>query len=211
MSYSTTLKRAPAGADESSVAHDRDAAGRAVEELVAHYESRARAVSRTAVAVGAVAGVLVGSVPLSPFRAAWPIPATYGFATVLGGLVVGVLIGFVIGDPRAKLYGRMADQARLQLQLEQRISQNDLRMAQLLTALTARAAAAAQRPAAAPAPAPAPAPPPPAPAAVPVIAPQPPTIAAAPAPEPPVVPAAPPRLRTVPPLSPPSAFDTSVS
>ena len=69
-------------------------------------------------------------------------------ATVLGGLVVGVLIGYVIGDPRAKLYQRMAEQARLQLQLEQRITQNDARMAQLLTALTARAAAAAQGPAA---------------------------------------------------------------
>ena len=97
-------------------------------------------------AIGAFAGVLVGSIPLSPLHAAWPIPSSYGFATLLGGLVVGVLIGYVIGDPRGKLYQRMAEQARLQLQLEQRISQNDARMGQLLTALTARAAAAAQRP-----------------------------------------------------------------
>ena len=126
---------------------ERDDSHRAVEELVAHYQAKARAVSRAGVAVGAFAGVLVGSIPLSPLRAAWPIPSSYGFATVLGGLVVGVLIGYVIGDPRAKLYQRMAEQARLQLQLEQRITQNDARMAQLLTALTARAAAAAQRPA----------------------------------------------------------------
>ena len=126
---------------------ERDDGHRAVEELVAHYQAKARAVSRAGVAVGAFAGVLVGSIPLSPLRAAWPIPSSYGFATVLGGLVVGVLIGYVIGDPRAKLYQRMAEQARLQLQLEQRITQNDARMAQLLTALTARAAAAAQRPA----------------------------------------------------------------
>jgi hypothetical protein len=136
------------------VATERDDAHRAVEELVAHYQAKARAVSRAGVAVGAFAGVLVGSIPLSPLRAAWPIPSSYGFATVLGGLVVGVLIGYVIGDPRAKLYQRMAEQARLQLQLEQRLTQNDARMAQLLTALTARAAAAAQRPAPPPPPAP---------------------------------------------------------
>ena len=124
---------------------EKEAAQQAVEELVAHYQTKARAVSRAGVAIGAFAGVLVGSIPLSPLRAAWPIPSSYGFATLLGGLVAGVLIGYVIGDPRGKLYQRMAEQARLQLQLEQRISQNDARMAQLLTALTARAAAAARQ------------------------------------------------------------------
>ena len=136
-------------ADEENVGAENEASQKAVEELVAHYQAKARAVSRAGVAIGAFAGVLVGSIPLSPLRAAWPIPSSYGFATLLGGLVVGVLIGYVIGDPRGKLYQRMAEQARLQLQLEQRISQNDARMGQLLTALTARAAAAAQRPPAA--------------------------------------------------------------
>lgn len=169
-----------------------EASQSAVEELVAHYEAKARAVSRTGVAIGAFAGVLIGSIPLSPIRAAWPIPSSYGFATLLGGLVVGVLIGYVVGDPRGKLYQRMAEQARLQLQLEQRISQNDARMGQLLTALTARAAAAqratVQQPPAEPAP--------PAPVA---LAP----VAAAPEPvELPVFAAPPPRLRTVPPPAP---------
>jgi len=89
-------------------------------------------------------GAAVGSVPLSPLRAAWPIPSNFGFATILGGLFVGVMIGYVIGDGRAQLYHRMAEQARLQLLLEERVSDNDERMAQLLTALTARAAAALQ-------------------------------------------------------------------
>jgi hypothetical protein len=164
------------------VGAETEAAQQAVEELVAHYEAKARSVSRAGVAVGAFAGVLVGSIPLSPLRAAWPIPSSYGFATLLGGLVVGVLIGYVVGDPRGKLYQRMAEQARLQLQLQQRLSQNDARMGQLLTALTARAAAASQRPAPVP------------------------QIAAAP--EPAVLLDPPPRLRTVstpaaPPLSPP--------
>ena len=120
-------------------------------ELVAHYQAKARAVGRLGVAMGATIGVAVGSVPLSPLRAAWPIPSSFGFATILGGLVVGVLIGYVIGDGRAQLYQRMAEQARLQLQLEERVSENDSRMAQLLTALTARAAAAVQAQAPAPA------------------------------------------------------------
>ncbi len=168
-----------------------EASHTAVEELVAHYEAKARAVSRTGVAIGAFAGVLIGSIPLSPLRAAWPIPSSYGFATLLGGLVVGVLIGYVVGDPRGKLYQRMAEQARLQLRLEQRISQNDERMGQLLTALTARAAAAqraaVQQPPAEPAP--------PAPVALaPVVASQPVEL--------PVFAPPPPRLRTVPPPAP---------
>jgi hypothetical protein len=186
-----SLKRAAGEADYPEVSVDRDAAQRAVEELIAHYEARARAVSRTAVAVGAFVGTAVGAIPLSPLRAAWPIPSGYGFATLLGGLVVGVLVGYVIGDPRGKLYQRMADQARLQLQLDRRISQNDARMAQLLTALTARAAAAAQ----------ATPPPQPAPVAAPHDLSPPPRLRTVPPPvsaDPPA-----PAAATAPPLSPP--------
>jgi hypothetical protein len=132
-------------ADDGYVGADTAAAQKAVGELVGHYQAKARAVGRLGVAIGASAGVLVGAVPLSPLRFAWPIPSGYGFATILGGLIVGVLIGYVIGDSRAQMYHRMAEQARLQLQLEQRISDNDKRMAQLLTALTARATASAAR------------------------------------------------------------------
>ena len=131
-----------------------ESAQQAVGELVAHYQAKARAVGRLGVAIGAMSGAAVGSVPVSPLRAAWPIPTNFGFATMLGGLFVGVLIGYVIGDGRAQLYHRMAEQARLQLQLEERVSDNDVRMAQLLTALTARAAAAAQAQAAPPPPQP---------------------------------------------------------
>ena len=129
---------------------DRGESQRAVGELVAHYQAKARAVGRLGVAIGAMTGAAVGSVPLSPLRAAWPIPSNFGFATILGGLFVGVIIGYVIGDGRAQLYHRMAEQARLQLQLEERVSANDARMGQLLTALTARAAAAVQAQAAPP-------------------------------------------------------------
>src|SRR4249920_544866 len=77
------LKRGAPAADEGGVAPVNEASHSAVEELVAHYEAKARAVSRTGVAIGAFAGVLIGSIPLSPIRAAWPIPSSYGFATLL--------------------------------------------------------------------------------------------------------------------------------
>jgi hypothetical protein len=105
----------------------------------------------------------------------------------------------VVGDPRGKLYQRMAEQSRLQLRLEQRISQNDARMAQLLTALTARAAAAAPRPS----------PPQPQPAPVPTVAPIQPVVRAPQplqaAPPPTDFDAPPPRLRTVAAVEPPAS------
>ncbi len=119
---------------------------RAIEELAEHYGAKGRAVGRLGIVVGAIAGVLVGSVPLSPLGFAWPIPSSYGFATVLVGLGVGLLLGFVIGDSRARMYHRMAEQARAQLVLEERISKSDARIAQLVAALTARARTAAPQP-----------------------------------------------------------------
>jgi len=116
---------------------------RAIAELVEHYGAKGSAVGRASVAVGAVVGVLVGAVPLSPLSFAWPIPSTFGLATVLVGLGCGLLIGFVVGDSRARMYYRMAEQARAQLVLEERIAQSDARVEQLVAALTARARAAA--------------------------------------------------------------------
>jgi hypothetical protein len=115
---------------------------RAIEELAEHYSAKGRAVGRAGIAVGAVLGVLVGAVPLSPLAFAWPIPSSFGLATVLVGLGAGLLIGFVVGDSRGRMYYRMAEQARAQLVLAERIAQSDARVEQLVAALTARAKAA---------------------------------------------------------------------
>lgn len=135
------LKRGAPAADEMDVGAAPVVEKHAIEELVEHYRGKGRAVGRAGVALGASAGVLVGAVPLSPLAFAWPIPASFGFATVLGGLFAGLLVGFVVGDARARMYHRMAEQARLQLELDQRLSQSDLRMAQLVAALASRATA----------------------------------------------------------------------
>ena len=113
----------------------REAAQRAVQELAAHYRTKARGVARLGVTVGAGVGLFVGSVPLTPLHFAWPIPSRYGVATALAGLGLGILIGYVIGDGRAQLYRRMAEQARLQLRLEERLSANDARIAALVAEL----------------------------------------------------------------------------
>ncbi|HEY7793407.1 MAG TPA: hypothetical protein VIA10_05315 [Gaiellaceae bacterium] len=133
---------------------------RAVQELASHYRAKARSVARAGVVGGALVGLVVGSVPLTPLRFAWPIPERYGVATVLAGIATGILIGYVIGDGRAGLYRRMAEQARLQLRLEERLAANDARISRLVAELqTVRASAP---PAPQPAPVPA-APPPPVP------------------------------------------------
>jgi hypothetical protein len=131
----TPLKACAETPMKSPMAASRELAQRAVEELGAHYRAKARSVARIGVAAGAAVGLVVGAVPLTPLRFAWPIPGEYGFATVLAGLGVGALIGYVIGDARAQLYRRMAEQARLQLQLERRISENDARIAELVAEL----------------------------------------------------------------------------
>jgi hypothetical protein len=113
----------------------REAAQRAVQELAAHYRTKARDVARAGVATGAIVGLVVGAVPLTPLRFAWPIPGEYGYATTLIGLGLGILIGYVVGDGRAQLYQRMAEQAKLQLKLEERLSANDARIAALVAEL----------------------------------------------------------------------------
>jgi hypothetical protein len=115
----------------------RVAAQRAVQELAAHYRTKGRDVVRLGVSAGAAVGLVVGSVPLTPLQFAWPIPSRFGVATALAGLGLGILIGYVIGDGRAQLYRRMAEQARLQLRLEERLAANDARIAGLVAELQA--------------------------------------------------------------------------
>ena len=115
----------------------REAAQRAVQELASHYRAKARSVARAGVVAGALVGLAVGSVPLTPLRFAWPIPERFGVATLLVGVAIGILIGYVVGDGRAALYRRMAEQARLQLGLEERLAENDARIAELVAELQA--------------------------------------------------------------------------
>ena len=130
-----------------------------IERFAARLERRAVAVRRGMTITGAAFGALVGSVPLTPLHVAWPVPQLFGFATLIGGLAVGALIGYAVGDGRAEIH-RLHAQTTLCSLHAQRTS---LAIWRLLEQKDDAPAAAPAPPVAVPAPAPvaaAPAPPP---------------------------------------------------
>jgi hypothetical protein len=147
-----------------------------IEEYAARLYRRASTMGIGAAVTGAVVGAFFGAVPLTSLGDAWPIPSAFGFATMLVGIVVGALIGWVIGDARGFGYRLQAQSALCQLQSERN------------TAAMARAIDVRRRAAAA-----APAPAPVAPAAPPT---------PAPVVQAPLAPVAPPAPIAVPPLAP---------
>ena len=143
---------------------------------------------------GGVVGVIFGAVPLTPLASVWPIPAIFGFATILLGALAGVLVGYVVGEGRAFRLRVQAQTALFQVDIERRLESALAVQARLIAA-----AIGAANPAAAPAPARAPVPVAAAPApAAPAPAPPPPAPVAAPPPAAPKPPPLPPMLREVP-------------
>jgi predicted lipid-binding transport protein (Tim44 family) len=196
-----------------------------IEQFAAQLERRAVSVKRGFTIFGAALGAVFGSVPLTPLHVAWPVPQVFGFATLLGGIGIGALIGWVVGEGRAALHRLHAQTTLCQLHAQR----TSLAIWRLLEQKRAEAPAPVPTPepvAAAPTPAPvAPAPVAPAPAPAPVLEPVPVSAPvtqvvpvaplAAPAPEPvPVaaqapreaavrLAAAPPALRQAGPVTPP--------
>jgi len=71
---------------------------------------------------GGIFGVLVGAVPLTPLDSVWGLPAGFGVATIIVGALIGILIGWVIGEGRAFRYRVQAQSAIFQLEIERRVS-----------------------------------------------------------------------------------------
>jgi hypothetical protein len=71
---------------------------------------------------GGVFGVFVGAVPLTPLKSVWGLPAGFGVATIIVGALVGILIGWVIGEGRAFRYRVQAQSAIFQLEIERRVT-----------------------------------------------------------------------------------------
>jgi hypothetical protein len=71
---------------------------------------------------GGIFGVFVGSVPLTPLKSVWGVPAGFGVATIIVGALLGVLIGYVIGEGRAFRYRVQAQSAIFQLEIERRVT-----------------------------------------------------------------------------------------
>ena len=71
---------------------------------------------------GGIFGVFVGAVPLTPLKSVWGLPAGFGVATIIVGALVGILIGWVIGEGRAFRYRVQAQSAIFQLEIERRVT-----------------------------------------------------------------------------------------
>jgi len=98
---------------------------------------------------GGIFGVFVGAVPLTPLRSVWGVPASFGVATIIVGALLGILIGYVVGEGRAFRYRVQAQSAIFQLEIERRVSA-------AVTKAVASVAAPSESPAPASEPAPAP-------------------------------------------------------
>src|SRR3954447_26969083 len=71
---------------------------------------------------GGIFGVFVGAVPLTPLRSIWGVPAGFGVATIIIGALLGILVGYVIGEGRAFRFRVQAQSAIFQLEIERRVS-----------------------------------------------------------------------------------------
>ena len=92
---------------------------------------------------GGIFGVFVGAVPLTPLRSVWGLPAGFGVATIIVGALIGILLGYVIGEGRAFRYRVQAQSAIFQLEIERRVSSA---VAEAVVTATAQAAPVAEEP-----------------------------------------------------------------
>ena len=138
-----------------------------IESFAERLYHKAAAFVAGSIVAGAAVGAAFGAVPLTSLGASWPIPSSFGFATMLIGAVAGAVVGYQVGDARSFSYKLQAQSALCQLQIERN------------TSAAAAMVAAHQVPVSAPAPyAPAPQAPAPPQASAPV-----PVVAAEPEPE----------------------------
>jgi predicted lipid-binding transport protein (Tim44 family) len=89
-----------------------------IEKFAASLYGKAVSAQKGSVAVGALLGAIFGGIPLTSLGSAWPIPHTFGFATLLAGAIIGGIIGFVIGDARSFGYKLQAQAALCQVEIQ---------------------------------------------------------------------------------------------
>jgi hypothetical protein len=159
---STGLKPGPPRADHANVDTQVPNYDPGIIEAFAErlYDKAAAFVTGSVVA-GAALGAAFGAVPLTSLGETWPIPSTFGFATMLVGAVAGGILGYRLGDARSFSYKLQAQAALCQLQIERNTSAaaSARQPAQVPVApAVAAQAPPAQQPQAAPVPVPMPVP-----------------------------------------------------
>lgn len=143
------LKQKARDADHRGVAARMpDYDPRIIERAAEKLHGKAAAIVPGCIAVGVVLGSAFGAVPLTSLGDAWPIPATFGFATALLGAVFGGVVGFVIGDTRAFGYRLQAQATLNQVRLERNTALAAQAMADLAAAAQAGRLVTVQAPAA---------------------------------------------------------------
>ena len=96
---------------------------RIIERHASKLYAKASAVVAGSAATGGFVGAAFGAVPLTSLGVAWPVPSAFGFATLLFGLIAGLLVGYVVGDARSFGYRLQAQSALCQIQLERNMAQ----------------------------------------------------------------------------------------
>ena len=95
---------------------------RVIEQFAEKLYRKAAAFVAGSIIAGCALGAAFGAVPLTSLGDAWPIPSTFGIATMLAGALCGGVVGYVFGDTRSFGYRLQAQAALCQLQLERNMA-----------------------------------------------------------------------------------------
>jgi hypothetical protein len=89
-----------------------------IEEFAERLYGKAAAFVLASAVAGGALGAAFGAVPLTSLGSSWPVPSSFGFATMLVGAICGAVMGYFIGDARSFAYKLQAQSALCQLQIE---------------------------------------------------------------------------------------------